>query len=170
MFANPTASHWVAEAHGLPVLTIIFNNQLYGAVRNATMAMYKTGVAACDGGRMLADLSPAPAYEKLVEASGGTGFRVERPEQLCEALRQAVAVVTTERRQALVNVLCDYCCRRRIKPSLQQRRQSRRAAGAPAGCRRGPRACAAASRRSPISRRRPGGGRRVSPMTSWPAG
>ncbi|WP_183182314.1 thiamine pyrophosphate-requiring protein [Azospirillum sp. OGB3] len=108
MFANPTASHWVAEAHDLPVLTIIFNNQLYGAVRNATMAMYKTGVAARNGGRMLADLSPAPAYEKLVEASGGAGFRVERPEDLRETLRRAVAVVTGERRQALVNVLCDY--------------------------------------------------------------
>ena len=108
MFANPTASHWVGEAHGLPVLTIVFNNQLYGAVRNATMAMYKTGVAARSGGRMLADLSPSPAFEKLVEASGGVGFRVERPEDLRDTLRRAVAVVTQERRQALVNVLCDY--------------------------------------------------------------
>jgi acetolactate synthase-1/2/3 large subunit len=38
IFANPTACHWVAQAHGLPVLTVVFNNALYGAVRNSTLA------------------------------------------------------------------------------------------------------------------------------------
>lgn len=108
VFANPTACHWVAATQQLPVLAIVFNNQLYGAVRNSTLSMYAQGAAARDGGRMLADLSPAPAFEKLVEASGGYGERVENPADLPAALRRAVAAVAQEKRQALLNVVCRY--------------------------------------------------------------
>lgn len=108
IFANPTACHWVSEAHDVPVLTVIFNNQLHGAVRNATMAMYGKGAAARSNGRILADLSPTPAFEKNVEASGGAGFRVESAEALPGVLAEAARIVREEGRQALVNVLCDY--------------------------------------------------------------
>ncbi|HWI25735.1 MAG TPA: thiamine pyrophosphate-requiring protein [Stellaceae bacterium] len=108
VFANPTACHWVAAVDDLPILVVIFNNGLYGAVRNATLDLYKNGVAARDGGRLLADLGPSPAYEKLVEASGGYGARVDRPEKLLPALRRAAEIVTSEKRQALVNVICRY--------------------------------------------------------------
>lgn len=108
MFANPTAAHWVAQAHDLPVLTIIFNNELYGAVRNSTMAMYKDGAAVRSGGRILADLRPSPAFETLVEASGGVGFKVENAADLRDVLRQAVEIVQGQKRQVLVNVMCEY--------------------------------------------------------------
>lgn len=107
MFANPTACHWVGEAHGLPVLTVIFNNALYGAVRNSTRAMYRDGHAARDAHRMLAELSPSPRFEHAVEASGGLGIRVEAADALPEALARAVAAVRGGR-QALVNVVCEY--------------------------------------------------------------
>jgi acetolactate synthase I/II/III large subunit len=108
IFANPTACHWVAEAHALPVLTVVFNNALYGALRNSTLAMYRDGAAASrDGGRMLAELGPAPAFEALVAASGGHGERVQRPEDVPAALARAVAAVRGGR-QALLNVICDY--------------------------------------------------------------
>ena len=105
IFANPTACHWVADAQRLPILTIVFNNRLWGAVRNATLAMYGQGAAAQDGGHLLADLSPAPAYEKIIDAQGGHGERVERPDALPDALARAVAVVRGGR-QALLNVIC----------------------------------------------------------------
>lgn len=108
VFANPTACHWIARAHEIPVLTVVFNNQLYGAVRNATAAMYGEGAAARAGGRMLADLTPAPDFEKLVAASGGHGERVERVDDLAPALTRALQVVRHEGRQALVNVICEY--------------------------------------------------------------
>jgi acetolactate synthase-1/2/3 large subunit len=107
IFANPTACHWVAQAHGLPILTVVFNNALYGAVRNATLAMYRDGAAAGDDARMLAELGPAPAFEALVQASGGHGERVDRPEELPAALARAVAAVRGGR-PALLNVVCDY--------------------------------------------------------------
>jgi acetolactate synthase-1/2/3 large subunit len=108
VFNNPTACHWVSEAHGLPVLVVVFNNARYAAVRNSTLAMYRDGAAAMTGGALLADLSPSPAFEKLAEASGGHGERVTRAADLPEALRRAMAVVAQEKRQALVNVVCDY--------------------------------------------------------------
>ncbi len=108
VFNNPTACHWVAEAHQLPVLVVVFNNAMYGAVRNSTLAMYRDGAAAKTGGELLADLSPSPAFEKLAEASGGHGERVTDPAELPAALRRAIAVVTQEKRQALVNVVCRY--------------------------------------------------------------
>jgi acetolactate synthase-1/2/3 large subunit len=108
VFANPTACHWVAEAVALPILVVVFNNTLYGAVRNATLDLYKNGVAARDGARMLADLSPSPAFEMLAQASGGYGVRVEKPAELLGALKRAAEVVTREKRQALVNVVCRY--------------------------------------------------------------
>jgi acetolactate synthase-1/2/3 large subunit len=107
IFANPTACHWAGEAHNLPVLTIVFNNSLYGAVRNSTKAMYGNGTAATDGWRMLAELDPSPQFEKLVEASGGKGFKVEDPSELPGILADAVATVRAGR-QVLVNVICRY--------------------------------------------------------------
>ncbi len=77
MFANPTACHYVAQMQNLPVLTVIYNNALYNAVRRATLDMYGEGVAAQGDGRLLADL-PAPNFEKIVAAHDGHGERVER--------------------------------------------------------------------------------------------
>jgi acetolactate synthase-1/2/3 large subunit len=105
IFANPTACHWVSDAHKLPILTVVFNNAIWGAVRRATLDMYGQGAAAQDGGRLLADLSPSPAFEKVVEAQGGHGERVERPADLPAALGRAVAAVRGGR-QALLNVIC----------------------------------------------------------------
>jgi acetolactate synthase-1/2/3 large subunit len=108
VFANPTACHWVSAKQDLPILTVVFNNQLYGAVRRATLSMYEHGTAAEDDGRLLADLSPSPAFEKLVEASGGYGECVTEPAELPAAIKRALAVVTREKRQALLNVMCSY--------------------------------------------------------------
>ena len=49
MFANPTACHYVAQMQKLPVLTVIYNNALYGAVRRATLDMYGAGVGGRSG-------------------------------------------------------------------------------------------------------------------------
>jgi len=104
MFANPTACHYVAQMQNLPVLTIVYNNALYGAVRRATLDMYGNGTAAETDGRFLADL-PAPNFEKIVAAHDGHAERVERPADLPAALHRAAAAVRGGQ-QALVNVIC----------------------------------------------------------------
>jgi acetolactate synthase I/II/III large subunit len=104
MFANPTACHYMAQMQKLSVLTVIYNNALYNAVRRATLDMYGRGVAAEGDGRLLADL-PAPNFEKIVAAHDGHGERVERPADLPAALRRAADAVRGGQ-QALVNVIC----------------------------------------------------------------
>jgi len=107
VFANPTAGHWVARAHELPILSVVFNNARWAAVRNSTVAMYRDGIAAHAGGTLLADLSPSPDYAKLVEAHVGYGERVDRATALPDALQRALGEVRRGR-QALLDVVCDY--------------------------------------------------------------
>ena len=104
MFTNPTVAHWVADKFALPVLTVVFNNARYGAVRRATLSMFKDGAAGEDDGLGLADLSPSPPFEEFVRAQGGHGERVEKFEELAPALARARDAVRGGK-QALVNVL-----------------------------------------------------------------
>ena len=106
MFANPVACHQVGEALGLPVLTVVFNNGVWNAVRKTTRAVYPDGFAARSNRMPLASLEPSPAYEKIIEASNGYGERVETADALPAALERALHAVRNEKRQALLNVIC----------------------------------------------------------------
>jgi acetolactate synthase-1/2/3 large subunit len=108
IFANPTACHWVAQAHELPVLMVVFNNTRYGAVRNATMSMFASGAAGQDNGLGLADLSPSPPFERYAKAHGAFAARVESPADLPGVLAAAREAMLTEKRHALVNVVTPY--------------------------------------------------------------
>jgi acetolactate synthase I/II/III large subunit len=108
MFANPMVGHWVAGAHNLPILTIVFNNSRYGAVRRATLSMFKDSVAGENDGRTLAELDPAPPYDAMAKAQGAHAERVEKPADLPDALARARDVVVNEQRQAMLNVICPY--------------------------------------------------------------
>jgi acetolactate synthase-1/2/3 large subunit len=107
MFGNPTVGHWVATAHNVPILAIVFNNSRYGAVRRATLSMFKDGVAGEDDGRTLADLDPAPLYDEIARAQGAHAERVEKPADLPAALARARDAVA-DGRQALLNVITPY--------------------------------------------------------------
>ena len=104
MFTNPTVCHWVADKFDLPVLAVVFNNSRYGAVRRATLSMFKDGAAGEDDGQFLADLSPSPPFEEFVRSQGGHGERVETFAELAPALARARDAVRGGK-QALVNVL-----------------------------------------------------------------
>jgi acetolactate synthase I/II/III large subunit len=67
--------------------------------------MYQSDVAGEDDGRLLADLGHGTAFERIMDAHGGFGVRVERPPELPEALRRAARRVR-EGQQAVVNVIC----------------------------------------------------------------
>ncbi len=106
MFANPVACHQTAAALDLPVLTIVFNNEIWNAVRKSTRALYPRGHASEANQMPLSSLAPSPAYEQVVTACGGHGERVEDPDALPAALARAWQAVTVEGRQALLNVRC----------------------------------------------------------------
>ncbi len=108
MFGNPTVAHWVAAKHALPILAVVFNNSRYGAVRNATLSMFKNAVAGETDGRVLADLDPPPPYDEMAKAQGAHAERVEDPAELPAALARARDAVVNEKRQALLNVITPY--------------------------------------------------------------
>ncbi len=104
MFANPVACHQASAALGLPVLTLVFNNGIYNAVRRAALSVYPDGHASRANVLPLTSLDPAPRYDLVVQASGGHGERVEDADALPDALARAIEVVTVEGRQALLDI------------------------------------------------------------------
>ncbi len=106
IFSNPIAAHYASHQHGLPILFVVFNNGMWDAVRRATLRVYPEGAAAASNNMVLASLDGLPAFEKVCEAAGGYGERVEHADDLPAALARALKVVKEEKRQALLNVIC----------------------------------------------------------------
>jgi len=102
---TPRPATGSAEERNLPVLTIVYNNALYGAVRRATLDSIRTTWRQ----RKTAGGLPISGADRrsstIVEAHRGHGERVEHPAQLPAALQRAAAAVRAGR-QALVNVIC----------------------------------------------------------------
>ncbi|MCP1199518.1 thiamine pyrophosphate-requiring protein [Notoacmeibacter sp. MSK16QG-6] len=104
MFANPTACHLVAEAIGIPFLTVIANNAEWGAVRASVEGLYPEGSAAKANRMPLTALSPSPDFTLTAQASRAYAKQVTDPATLEAELAEAIRVVTEERRQALLDV------------------------------------------------------------------
>lgn len=81
--------------HNLPIVGVIGNDGQWATIKHPQKAMlgHSTG----------SDLAPGIRYDRMVEALGGYGELVERPEQLRPALERAFA----SGKPACVNVLTD---------------------------------------------------------------
>ena len=108
MFGNPTPCHFVSHALEVPTLTVVYNNQVWNAVRRANQEMYPNGWAAKTNNFPLSELQPSPHFEVLVTASGGYGERVERAKDVRPALQRALKAVREEGRQAVLNMICKH--------------------------------------------------------------
>jgi acetolactate synthase-1/2/3 large subunit len=106
MFSNPAAAHHAAALHELPLLFVVMNNSMWGAVERSTLAMYPEGLAARSNEPPFVRLGKLPAFEDICKAAGGYGERVDDPAALPGALQRALAAVRSEKRQALLNVIC----------------------------------------------------------------
>jgi acetolactate synthase-1/2/3 large subunit len=105
MFGNPIPAHYVAKAEKLPILIMVFNNEMWGAVKRNTREVYPTGYAAKSNREPLTYFEPGSAFEKAVEIVDGYGERVEKPSDMPGALDRALKAVG-DGRQALLNVIC----------------------------------------------------------------
>ena len=81
--------------HGLPVVGVMGNNGIWALEKHPMEFLY--------GYSVLAELQQGCRYDQVVEALGGHGELVERPDQLKPALERAFA----SGKPALVNVLTD---------------------------------------------------------------
>lgn len=104
MFNVPVSAHYVAAEQEIPVLTVVFNNQKWQAVRGAALALNPSGYAAKANRPPLMYFSVDQHYEKLVEVSGGYGEQVNDPKDMLPALERALKEVMVHKRQALLNV------------------------------------------------------------------
>ena len=104
MFANPTACHQVCEAFNLPVITLVLNNEEWGAVRHSVEGLYRDGLAGRSNDIPLTSLRPSPDFALTARASRAYTENVTDGDELPAALVRAISVATTERRQVLLNV------------------------------------------------------------------
>ncbi|MDE2912995.1 MAG: thiamine pyrophosphate-requiring protein [Paracoccaceae bacterium] len=104
MFANPTACHQVCEALGLPVITLVMNNEEWGAVRHSVEELYKGGLTSRTNDVPLTSLRPSPDFAKTAEASRAHTETVFDGNELPAALERAIRVATEEGRQTLLNI------------------------------------------------------------------
>lgn len=104
LFANPVACHHVAEAHRIPILTVVLNNGGYGAVRDSVSGMYPTGYAAKGDEVPLTSLSPSPEFRLVAESCRAYAETVRVRSELPAALGRAIEQVAVHGRQALLDV------------------------------------------------------------------
>lgn len=104
MFSNPTTCHQIAEALELPIITLVLNNEEWGAVRSSVEGLYQNGLAKSSNDVPLTQLKPSPDFTKTAEASRAYTQTVTRGEDLPAALERAVKVASEEKRQVLLNI------------------------------------------------------------------
>jgi acetolactate synthase-1/2/3 large subunit len=81
--------------HRIPVVCIVGNNGIWGLEKHPMQSWLGISVAT--------DLGPATRYDKVVEALGGYGEMIERPEEIRPALERAFKSGLP----ACINVICD---------------------------------------------------------------
>ena len=81
--------------HKVPVVCVVGNNGIWALEKHPMQSMLGTSIAA--------DLAPRTRYDKVVEALGGYGELVDRPEDIRPALDRAFKSGVP----ACINVICD---------------------------------------------------------------
>jgi acetolactate synthase I/II/III large subunit len=105
MFGNPIPAHYVAKAEKLATLTVVFNNEMWGAVKRNTREVYPTGFAARSNREPLTYFEPGTKFERAIEVCDGYGERVEKPAEVPKAIERALKAVDSGQ-PALLNLIC----------------------------------------------------------------
>lgn len=86
----------------LPIIAVIFNNTKYAAMQRMHLKMYPKGIAV-DTDVFYGTHINAPDFTKVAEAFGAYGERVEKPEQVKQALKNGLKA-NEEGRTAIIDV------------------------------------------------------------------
>ncbi|MDB5571723.1 MAG: thiamine pyrophosphate enzyme-like TPP-binding protein [Hyphomicrobiales bacterium] len=105
MFGNPIPAHYVSKAEDWPILTMVFNNAMWGAVKRNTHEVYPSGYAAKSNREPLTYFSEHLQFDKAVEVAGGHGETVSDPAKVPQAIERAFKAIDNKQ-QALLNIIC----------------------------------------------------------------
>jgi acetolactate synthase I/II/III large subunit len=89
----------------LATLTVVFNNEMWGAVKRNTREVYPTGFAARSNREPLTYFEPGTKFERAIEVCDGYGERVEKPAEVPKAIERALKAVDSGQ-PALLNLIC----------------------------------------------------------------
>jgi acetolactate synthase-1/2/3 large subunit len=104
MFSIPASVHWMAAKYGAPFLQVVYNNRGWKAPRFSTLGVHPDGYASRANDLDLS-FDPPPDYAGIAKAAGGAHARkVERPEELEEAVAEAFRIVREGKRSAVLDV------------------------------------------------------------------
>jgi acetolactate synthase-1/2/3 large subunit len=80
----------VAEEYGLPIHAVVFNNGRYLSMESSLIKYFPDGAAKKTGVHYGAEIGPRPDYQFYAKAHGGHGIRVEKPNEIAPAIKQAL--------------------------------------------------------------------------------
>jgi acetolactate synthase-1/2/3 large subunit len=86
VYGSPTAALWPAAHYKAPFLSIIFNNQAYGAIKMLFRGDWKEGIEN-------SQISPSPDYALTARACGAYGKVVLDPAEVRPSLKEALEQV-----------------------------------------------------------------------------
>jgi acetolactate synthase-1/2/3 large subunit len=106
---NPVlAGLGLCQEYAMPILIVVMNNGGYMAMKSTHDLLYPEGYAARAGAYFGVGISPAPEYAKLAGAFGAYGEKIERPEQIEQALRRGLAEMERGKAVVLDVILGDH--------------------------------------------------------------
>jgi len=108
LFSLPSTVHWMARRYRTPFLTVIYNNRGWRAPKSSALAVHPDGYAAraADIG---VDFEPAPDHGGIAAAAGGAfARRVQQPQELDDAIAEALHAVRTQKRAAVLDVILPH--------------------------------------------------------------
>lgn len=104
IFSVPTAAYWVAGKYKTPFMTVIFNNQGWGAAQLAAIREHPEGYAVSND-TFWTSINPPAELEQVARAAGGAFTRVvTKPEALKKALLEGLEA-TQQGRCAVINMI-----------------------------------------------------------------
>lgn len=101
-FSTPTSVYAVAQAQGLPILTVVLDNGGWQAVKEAVLRVHPDGPAAQAGDFHARLPGLQRQFEQVAQAFGAHGERVSRPEDLPAAIERCLQALDQGRAALLV--------------------------------------------------------------------
>jgi acetolactate synthase-1/2/3 large subunit len=89
----PVATLWAARSHQAPFLSIIFDNQTYGAIKDIVRRNSDGRLPDDIGLQVGVDITSPPDYAAVARACGGYGATVENQADILPALKEGLAQV-----------------------------------------------------------------------------